>query len=100
MSELTIADLQLLERLNDQPHLKRRLEQLLSMVEDAGIVKADEAERRVREAIRRLGNETLTGWAQKQSANEAILKEDGVRSGKKTLLAYHLWRNSSNRTGI
>ena len=86
MSELTIADLQLLERLNDQPHLKRRREQLLSMVEDAGIVKADEAERRVREAIRRLGNETLTSWAQtrcKQSANEAILKEDGVRSGKK-----------------
>ena len=54
------------------------------MVEDAGIVKVDEAERRVREEIRRLGNETLTGWAQtrgEQSANEAILKADWVRSG-------------------
>ena len=41
MSKLTLKNCQLLERLNGQPHLKSRIEQLLSS--DA-IIKADETE--------------------------------------------------------
>jgi hypothetical protein len=53
------------ERLSTHPHLRERIEQLLGIVEDAAgdIDKADEAERRVIEELRRLGQEALHGWA-------------------------------------
>jgi hypothetical protein len=53
------------ERLNAHPHLRERVDQLLAIVEDAegDIDKADEAERRVIEELRRLGQEVLEGWA-------------------------------------
>ena len=51
------------ERLNAQPQLKERVAALLAIVEDASAAmeQADEAERRVIAAVRRLGNEALSG---------------------------------------
>jgi hypothetical protein len=53
------------KRLNAHPHLRERIEQLLDVVEDAAgdVDKADEAERRFIEELRRLGHEALQGWA-------------------------------------
>lgn len=62
----TPTDSELLCCLNRHPVLKARLEALLAVVEDGGddLVKADDAERRVIEELRQLGNEVLTGWAE------------------------------------
>lgn len=53
------------ERLHSHPRLKNRVESLLEIVEDTSpeIEKADEAELRVIEELRRLGNELLHEWA-------------------------------------
>ena len=82
-------DLQMLERMNRHPHLKARVETLLSIAEDTDdVVKADDAERRVIEEVRRLGNETLTNWAEKrmEKCEETLELGDKItRSGKKKL---------------
>ena len=56
------------ERLNAQPQLKERVAALLAIVEDASAAmeQADEAERRVIAAVRRLGNEAVSSWAARQ----------------------------------
>lgn len=65
MFSLQDQDYHLLACLNRHPHLKGRIAALLSLVEDAGggLKKADEAERRVIEELRQLGNEALHSWA-------------------------------------
>ena len=77
------------ERLNDQPELKARFERLLEMVENAAgdIEKAAEAERRVTEELRQMGNEVLHGWArrQQQKKEEEFASKAGLnRKEKKT----------------
>ena len=48
MSDIAPQDLQMLERMNRHPHLKARVAAILSIAEDTdGIVKADDAERRL-----------------------------------------------------
>jgi hypothetical protein len=61
------------ERLDAHPQLKARIDALVAIVEDVeGEVKrADEAERRVIEELRRLGHEALQGWASRQGAEQA-----------------------------
>ena len=61
MPSLSQEDKELLIRLNRQPDLKKRIHSILSTADDngEGIVKADEAEGRIIEEVRRLGNETL-----------------------------------------
>jgi len=56
---LPSEDERLLSRLNKHPQLRGRVERLVEIVEDAGddLRKADEAERRVIEEVRRLGQE-------------------------------------------
>lgn len=75
MLEFSSRDQKFLERLQRHPHLRERLESMLSIAEDAegDLVKADEAERRIIEEVRQTGNELLTGWAQSR-----IKKLDGV----------------------
>ena len=53
------------ERLQAHPHLRDRIHQILSIAEDAEgkIDKADEAEERVIEELRKLGQEVLQNWA-------------------------------------
>jgi hypothetical protein len=88
MLSLSQEDKELLNRLNRRPDLKRRMKSILSVAEDdgEGIVKADEAESRIIEEVRQMGNEVLTGWAESRvEKSEADLPVDGniVRSGQK-----------------
>ena len=55
-------------RLQQFPAVRHRVQELVGMMEDCGddLVKADAAERRVREVLRELGNEALHGWANRQ----------------------------------
>jgi hypothetical protein len=81
-------DEQLLARLNKHPQLRGRIERLVDLVEDAGddLRKADEAERRVIEEVRRLGQDLLERWADGQVAKRAdeLERTPGVwREGKK-----------------
>jgi predicted ribosome quality control (RQC) complex YloA/Tae2 family protein len=81
-------DERLLSRLNQHPPLRSRIERLVDLVEDAGddLRKADEAERRVIEEVRRLGQEVLENWADGQVAKRAaeLDRTPGVwREGKK-----------------
>jgi hypothetical protein len=77
------------ERLQAHPELRARVEMILAIVENvAGEVEtADEAERRVIEALRQLGNEVLQGWARRRHQQKAaeVAQQAGVRrKGKKT----------------
>lgn len=88
MSALSLQDQEILNRLNRHPKLKSRMTALLSIAEDAGggLVKADEAERRVMEEVRKIGNEALTDWAESRAAKAERLLPEGekfVRCGQK-----------------
>jgi len=81
-------DERLLVRLKKHPQLRGRIERLVDLVEDVGddLRKADEAERRVIEEVRRLGQEVLEGWAEGQVTKRAeeLDRTSGVwREGKK-----------------
>ncbi len=80
-------DERLLARLNRLPQLRGRIERLVDLVEDVGddLRTADEAERRVIEEVRRLGQEVLEGWADGQvvKCSEALDRTPGIwREGK------------------
>ena len=66
-------------RLNYHPELKAKIEALLLVVENAegNLVKANEAEQRVIEEIRQLGQAALQGWAnrQNQGQREQFIKD-------------------------
>lgn len=77
------------ERLNEYPELKAKIETMLGIVENAGgdVEKAAEAERRIIEELRQMGNEVLHSWARRQQQkkeNEFNAKPDVNRKGKKT----------------
>ncbi len=68
------------ERLEAQPHLRERVEALLGIVEDASgdLDRADAAEQRVIEELRRMGNDALHSWA----SGKAQEKEQQAREGE------------------
>ena len=77
------------ERLRDHPELRTKVEALLGVVENAAgdVEKAAEAERRVTEELRQLGNEVLHAWARGQAerTERALAQPPGVqRKEKKT----------------
>lgn len=107
---MSSKSLSLEERLNAQPQLKVRIEALLAIVEggEEEVTKADEAERRVIEELRRLGNDALHSWAaQQEAAQVAAVRAQGEArpQGKKNStgirrLGKSLWSNtSSGRSG-
>ena len=63
-------DIKLLELLNRHPELKQRVRALADIAADSDgdLVRADEAERRVIEEVRRIGQEALHGWAEERIA--------------------------------
>jgi len=74
------------ERLQAHPHLRDRIHQILSIAEDAEgkIDKADEAEERVIEELRKLGQEVLQNWAvgkEKQKVEQLKKELDRKISG-------------------
>lgn len=79
MSEHSTRDQKFLASLQRHPHLRERMESMLRIAEDAegDLEKADEAERRIIDEVRKMGNELLTGWAQTR-----IEKVDGAMRGE------------------
>lgn len=75
------------ERLKEYPELKAKIETMLSIIENAGgdVEKAAEAERRIIEEMRQMGNEVLHGWArrQQQKKEEYNAKPGANRKKKK-----------------
>jgi len=88
MIPLSPQDRDFMTQVNRHPKLKARLSSLLAIAEDTGndLVKAADAEQRVIEEVRRLGNELLTDWAETRvakTATEQVTQGAGVRSVKK-----------------
>ena len=65
--------------LNEHPQIRQRIASLLSAVQDAGgdLRRADDAEQRLIEELRRLGQEAMQGWAERQ----VRVAEQEVRRG-------------------
>jgi hypothetical protein len=83
-----ISDEEIVQRLQAHPQIRSRIASLLSVVDDtAGDFKrADDAEERVIEEIRRMGQEALQAWAQGQvHATQQDVRRTGQahRRGKK-----------------
>jgi len=93
------------ERLREYPELKVKIEAMLGIIENAGgdIEKAAEAERRIIEELRQMGNEVLHGWArqQQQKIEEEYNAKPGVnRKQKKPLLAHAAGKNRNSGGGL
>ena len=79
-------DVKLLDVLNRHPELRRRIEALADIIADGELARADEAERRVIEEVRRLGGEVLHGWAERRierTSEQALQVPETRRAGKK-----------------
>jgi hypothetical protein len=88
MDTRNLSDEEILRGLNANPQIKNRIASLLAIVEDrAGDLKeADAAEMRLIEEIRRMGQEALQAWAERQvERSEQELCRGGQvhREGKK-----------------
>jgi hypothetical protein len=93
------------ERLKEYPELKGKIEAMLAIIENAGgdVEKAGEAERRIIEELRQMGNEVLQGWArrQQQKMEEEYGAKPGVnRKEKKALLVHATGENRNSRTDL
>jgi hypothetical protein len=86
---LAKSDITLEQRLSQYPSLKNRIELLVNIIEDSAgdCQKADEAEMRVIEELRRMGSEALHCWSERkiEQALEDFNKDHStaVKSGKK-----------------
>jgi hypothetical protein len=83
-----LSDEALLDRLNEHPGLRSRVESMLLVVVDekGELQEADAAEMQLIEQMRRMGQESLQAWATGQAvkAAERVRQESGVwRGGKK-----------------
>ena len=56
------------ERLKEYPELKAKIEAMLAIIENAGgdVEKAAEAEQRIIDELRQMGNAVLHSWARRQ----------------------------------
>ena len=97
---LAEPDISFAQRISRYPSLKNRIELLMNILEDCAgdCQKANEAEMRVIEELRQMGSEALHCWAEHklEQASEDFGKayNTAAKSGKKTLVAYHLRRGS------
>ena len=96
---ISSADRNLVERLKEYPELKAKIEAMLAIIENAGgdVEKAADAEQRIIEEMRQMGNEVLHSWARRQQQK----KEDeynalpGVnRKRKKNSTGIRGWEKS------
>ena len=89
MMETTILrDEAILRGLNAHPQIKSRIASMLAVIEDAGgdLKEADAAEMRLIEEIRRMGQEAMQAWANRQleMTGQEVLRGGQVqREGKK-----------------
>ena len=87
------------ERLKEYPEVKAKIETMLSIIENAGgdVVKAADAEQRIIEEIRQMGNEVLHGWARRQQEKkeqEYNAKPSVNRKEKKRSTGTHVLEKS------
>ncbi len=85
---MVLSDEALLERLNEHPELRSRVESMLLVVADekGELQEADAAEMQLIEQMRRMGQESLQAWASGQASKAVAVtgRETGVRrAGKK-----------------
>ena len=83
-----MEDLELLEKLSNQPGLRERVEEILNIAEntDGQAETADEAEELAVAAVRRLGQDVLLGWSasrQRETEIEYEKHREYERGGKK-----------------
>ena len=82
-------DQEFINRLNQHPKLRTRMEELLNVVENTAgdCTRADDAEQYVIEQLRQMGSETLHAWADRavESSVESAWAErpDLEKNGKK-----------------
>lgn len=82
------SDEAIMRSLNANPQIKKRIAAMLAVVEDAAgdLKEADAAEMRLIEEIRRMGQEAMQAWANKQNEiteQEVRLEGQVHREGKK-----------------
>ncbi|OWY65260.1 hypothetical protein B7486_42825 [cyanobacterium TDX16] len=67
-----IEAVQLAQRLHQHPHIRAKVGELLALVEnvEGNLTSADAAEQRVIEAIQKLGQAALQGWATRQNQQQ------------------------------
>ena len=88
MEATKLSDEEILRGLNANPQIKNRIASLLAVVENAAgdLKEADAAEMRLIEEIRRMGQEAMQAWAERQvERSEQELRRGGQvqREGKK-----------------
>lgn len=88
MEATRLSDEAILKGLNANPRIKSRIASLLAVVEDLGgdLREADAAEMRLIEEMRRMGQEAMQAWAERQveKTEQALRSAGGVqREGKK-----------------
>lgn len=86
------SEAELVLRLERHPTVKARVGRLLDLIENTGgdLKRADDAERRAIEELRKMGQELLRDWGQGRAEEEARqLEGQGqfIRQVKKTVLA-------------
>jgi hypothetical protein len=86
--ELSPEEIQLIERLREQPRMMERMQRILEIAHSSeGPLKtADEIEELLIEEMRRLGNATLTEWAtqaEQRVGQELKAQDPGVLKRKK-----------------
>ena len=88
MESTKVSDEEILRRLHRHPQIRSRVAELLAVVEDSNgdLRLADDAEDRLIEEMRRLGQEAMQSWAQGQvQRTEQEVRQSGRahREGKK-----------------
>ncbi len=101
----TLSDEAFFAILAAHPGLRDRFVSIaMAVVDSEGNLKdADAAEERIVEATRELGRAAMQGWSENQvAAREIEIRQQPRmhRQGKKTPLAYEIWRDRSFRTAI
>jgi hypothetical protein len=101
IEKTSIAKPSLEERLGEYPELKAKIETMLAIIENAGgdVEKAAEAERRIIEELRQMGNQVFHSWArrQQQKKEEEHSIQPGVNRKEKKPLLVHATGKNRNR---
>ena len=81
----TEDDLKLIEKLNSNPALKKRVEEILNIAHNSSgkLITADEAEMKTIEEVQKLGREVLKEWAVNQ--HEQAIKDTKKEKPKTNL---------------
>jgi hypothetical protein len=87
-------DQQFMIRMNQHPQLRKRMEELLNVVENTtgDCTKADDAEEYVIEELRKMGNDALHCWANKTSSKaskELLEREKNLQGNSKKKILWH-----------